>query len=110
VDLRPIDGSDEEIIAFDTNDIAVLSILDIKENDFPVKLYPNPATATVHFQVKNIVGDTQVKIYDISGKHQLNATMEGDQMDLDISKMSKGIYFVAFQNGEARSAIKMVVK
>ncbi len=110
VDLRPIDGTDSEIIASDTNNTAVLSNPDFDKNDFSVSLYPNPVASIVHLKIKEITGDTSVKIYDLLGKDQLHTVMKGDQMDLDISKLSKGVYFVTFQNGRNLSSVKMIVE
>ncbi|KAA1245586.1 T9SS type A sorting domain-containing protein [Aquimarina sp. RZ0] len=96
--------------SYDVNNTAILSNPEFNRAQFSVELYPNPATSIVHFQTRKTIGDTSVKIYDILGKDQIHAIMNGDQMDLNISELSSGVYFVTFQNKNATSTIKMIVE
>ncbi|UZO80702.1 T9SS type A sorting domain-containing protein [Aquimarina sp. ERC-38] len=111
VDLRPIDGADSEIIDSDATNTTILSVIDVNKDTFSVQLYPNPASSLVHFKTKKGTRVTSVKVYDILGKNQLSTSINKNEKALDISTLTKGVYFVTFQNGKAKSTtIKIQVE
>lgn len=110
VDLRPIDGADSEIIDSDATDNAVLSVTDLEEDVFSVELYPNPASSVVYFNTEKSAEVTSVDIYDMLGKKQLSTSIKENEKELDISTLTKGVYFVTFRIGKTKSTVKMLVE
>lgn len=73
------------------------------EQDFGISLYPNPSTGIFYLEfAKQIKGDLNLFIYDVQGKRVFSKdlkTLHGT-LDLDLSKLSKGMYyFQLFKDG-----------
>lgn len=75
----------------------------IEENTYntEIVLYPNPAQETV-FISKN--EKDIVRLYDLNGK----LLIETKNRQIDISSLSKGIYFVVLSNEKGRSMKKLI--
>ncbi|MGZ3863244.1 MAG: T9SS type A sorting domain-containing protein [Bacteroidia bacterium] len=61
-----------------------------------VKLYPNPANNIVTFQSEEKPGS--ILIYNSMGEMALQTNSQNTKTEIDISKLSKGIYTVKVQN------------
>ncbi|MBU2949943.1 T9SS type A sorting domain-containing protein [Tamlana agarivorans] len=76
-----------------------------------VKLYPNPVVNGVLYLNKQDSSVSDLRIYDISGKtiliKKLNPAVQKEV--IDVSSISKGIYFVEITNGTSRLVNKIVV-
>jgi hypothetical protein len=71
----------------------------IKESDAqPLDLvaYPNPVTDRVNISMKGIESYSQIQVYDYSGKSQpvTNAVKGQDLVEIDMSALSPGTYFI----------------
>ena len=80
-----------------------------------IKIYPNPATDQITVEVSmEADNDVQVSIMDAAGRVavQSNRTMsKGDnQIQMDLSRLNNGIYFVQVRNGELVKTRKLVVQ
>lgn len=76
-------------------------------------VYPNPATNNLLVKLtSNNSGKYQVNISSIDGKSQLTSDYKFDNgaINIDISRLSAGIYNLSIQNKEARQAIQFVKK
>lgn len=71
-------------------------------------LYPNPAKE--NFFVENTNQVTQIKVIDIMGSEILTIdnTFRKDVLDIDISKLPAGQYFVTFINDKQKLTKKLV--
>ncbi len=67
-------------------------------------MYPNPALSNVSLQTAEPI--EQVQLYDITGK----LVMETDQDQIDVSELSKGLYFVQISTTAGRASKRLVVK
>lgn len=56
-------------------------------------VYPNPATTEVNVYMST-AADYQVTLFDVAGKAIGNATSFSDMITIDISGLSKGVYFI----------------
>lgn len=80
-----------------------------ENNPFHIaKVFPNPSNDLIHLEVKFAVGRTPetVLVYDIMGKILLTtsyATSAEDNVELNISNLSAGIYFVKLSGGTLES-------
>lgn len=72
-------------------DCAPVRVEQIAEN-YNVKLYPNPAKDSFTFEVdrNDVIGE--VKMFDITGK--LIMSIDSNDLEVDISKLKSGVYFV----------------
>ena len=88
--------------AFINNIVLNPTMLSNNENDFAtIKLYPNPTKNNLI--ISNQEAISQIQIYNISGQLLLNQEFNLNQINLDISKYSSGIYFVnVFVNDKSK--------
>lgn len=76
----------------------------ISENDSnPLVFYPNPASSTLHILSKTVV---DVQIFTLKGKKVISERVRGD---LDISKLTKGVYLIQLQENQNQFIGKLIV-
>lgn len=103
-DLSPWRGK-EIMIAFVKNGTYQMAMDDVRVvynegasvNDLAsseMKIYPNPAKDVVKIKVADYNNDDVVTISDISGRVLLTQNVTGDEMNIDISALAKGMYLV----------------
>lgn len=72
-----------------------------------LSLYPNPATD--HLTIQAQEGDNLMSIYSLDGKCVKVQRMNGTDLHVDLSSLSKGTYLVRVQGRQVRTA-KVVVR
>ncbi|TXE15994.1 T9SS type A sorting domain-containing protein, partial [Psychroflexus gondwanensis] len=75
--------------------------------DLEVKLYPNPASDNIFFEISN--ADVQrISIYDINGR----LIKTSNALSMNISELSSGVYFtkVEVKNGKAIKVLRFIKK
>ena len=93
---------DDLSITWQEWDESTMSTL-IKDNP-NVAIYPNPAE---HFiMIDGVDVNTNVDIYDISGKNVKSFTFESKSQQMDISDLVKGIYLARLNNEQTTLFIK----
>jgi CubicO group peptidase (beta-lactamase class C family) len=83
-------------------------INEVESADFTVKIYPNPASNQV-----TIVSDAafeKVSIFNVVGENLATISTQSKFYDLDISFLSKGIYFIKIFSNNKAVTQKLVVK
>lgn len=68
-----------------------------------VNIYPNPATNTVTFETSELVGQTNLEIFDVQGRLIKTATWNLNKQDtnsLSLVTYAKGVYFYKIINGQ----------
>ncbi|MBK5285507.1 MAG: T9SS type A sorting domain-containing protein, partial [Bacteroidia bacterium] len=74
-----------------------------------IEANPNPATDFVAVTIKNSdISDATLQLTDISGKIIQTQSMNKEKEVLDVSALSKGIYFLHFTNYLSSQCIKLV--
>ncbi len=82
-------------------------------DDYQIKLYPNPATEILHWETRKIQsGDYVVKVIDVLGRVILEQSFskkltEPDQA-LDIKSIGSGFYTILFEDGRNRYVGKFI--
>ncbi|MCR4811248.1 MAG: fibronectin type III domain-containing protein [Bacteroidales bacterium] len=77
---------------------------------YSVSVYPNPATNHVTVSVEGLTGKAQVSVVDMSGRTVMSSAMEGDAMQLNVTKLAQGTYFVRIEGENISTVRKLVVK
>lgn len=73
-----------------------------------ISVYPNPGQNQI--QLNGVVNVKHLSIKDISGKTLLQGLNENNQdhIQLDISQLPNGLYFIIFENGKVFSSQKLI--
>jgi hypothetical protein len=78
---------------------------------FPVQIYPNPTNGLLNFDFKTNARALSVTITDVFGKIVKNINYENiSSLQLDLSDLSNGIYFVNLQANELNTIYKIIKK
>ncbi len=80
----------------------------VESNGFT--LYPNPAKDYVNIKLHNNTSKCDVKVFDIYGKLVNEKTVNTVMFNLDISKLSAGVYLIFISNEKGQSTQKLVVE
>ncbi len=86
----------------------------VNNNQLNIQLYPNPATSSTKLIVNGISGETQIIINDIQGR-TINTTKNNPvnnqiEQTIDLTKLSKGIYFINIKNSTNSKTEKLIVQ
>lgn len=76
-------------------DLLITSTIDTKVET--AKIYPNPTFSTVTIE-REEADETTLELYDFSGKKIENQTVKGQLIEVDLSNLTKGIYFIRIDN------------
>lgn len=93
------------------NSNAINYVNNISENLDAISIFPNPSTGKFTVQTNMPWQNTEICIFDLSGRcvyHQQVTRPEDYQIDL--SKHSKGVYFIEVANAEKRMSKKVVIQ
>jgi len=85
----------------------VSALGDVTENS-TFQLYPNPATENV--TIKALPGNTQISIVDLSGRvlYKQKSSADGGDVNIYISELKAGIYFVKTGNDQHNKTVKLL--
>jgi hypothetical protein len=89
----------------------------VAENNLPdLNIFPNPVknNLNISFKVIDLQNNIKIQITDISGREVIsklfNENSSNFDKSIDISHLTKGIYFVRINNGENRAVKKIIVE
>lgn len=71
-----------------------------------IKIYPNPVNGALLFV--DVQNQTQIEIFDLTGKPILKTTVDSQHSAMDISTLSSGIYIMNLQNTHGQYTRKIV--
>ncbi len=86
--------------------------LEFLNNFSLMSLSPNPANKQVRVSLNATVSQDfmDLEVYDLLGNTLLNTQIGDEQLDLDISDLSTGVYFVVLRNGSKVYRQKLIVE
>ena len=92
--------------------ITALSVENLKQNNFDVELFPNPAQDFVKIKTTGLSNEKiDFKIYTIANQLIFADKMNANSVyDLNVSGFAKGIYFVKLVNSGNTTVQKFIVK
>ncbi|MFA7401132.1 MAG: T9SS type A sorting domain-containing protein, partial [Bacteroidales bacterium] len=100
----------------DKTELYLTSSVGTKDYDSEQKiiLYPNPAVSFTYINFKEIKGNTNIRITDVSGKILHNEVYNINEIQytlkLDISKYPKGFYFITINNNDQTVIKKLIIE
>ena len=103
--VDPGDGTGTYASLINCNDVCNTTYINEK-NKVNKFIYPNPATQNIY--ISNLTETTILKIYDITGKLVLEASVSNNE-ELNISTLSKGVYQIKLE-GKDWSEIRKLIK
>lgn len=71
-------------------------------------LYPNPASSIAQIQLTKLVGNGQLVVTDALGKTVITQNVSIGNNKIDVSKLSKGLYFVTLVSGDEVITKKLI--
>jgi hypothetical protein len=84
-----------------------LGVKDINSDNFNMEAYPNPAKNTLNININGAVSTgAQLLITDITGKILYSQPAKTNENQIDIHKLSAGIYFVKYHDRDNQQTIK----
>ena len=83
-------------MAMDDVKILCYNYNDVEEtvSDSRINIYPNPANNVLNVKIDNYESDDMITIMDVSGRTLISETITNDQMKVDLSSLSKGLYII----------------
>jgi len=91
-----------------TKPFGVLGLNDARLLQFT--MYPNPSVKDVSFQLPSNTNQAQVTVFDYLGKSLLQKNISTSNNNIDVSKLSTGIYFVRIQTASKVGTKKLIVR
>jgi len=74
-----------------------------------LKLYPNPASEIITISLPEAIPNTNINVYDSLGKEVYESNSLENKTTINISHLSKGIYYVKISTGNNSSVKKLMV-
>lgn len=114
VDLQPFDGLNYyRIKLVDVNQAYTYSkiVTAFVNNSSAIALeaYPNPALDKVQLHIQgNIHPQALLSLYDSYGRQVWQQSPKGHQETLDLSHLSKGLYFLTYRDAQKKHTIKLI--
>jgi len=76
-----------------------------------ISIFPNPTTGLTNLTVNGINGNALLNIYSIMGQSVYSKYLNGiNKTELDLSNLSKGVYFVRINNEKVNILSKMIIQ
>ncbi len=73
-------------------------------------LFPNPAKGSVNLNFEYAVSGSQINVTDIYGKSVITKALSIGNNNLDISKLSRGLYLVNVTSAEGTKTQKLIIE
>ncbi len=72
-------------------------------------IYPNPAKDFITIELKNMLqNETKISIYNLQGELMINKTAKSEKVNIDISSLPEGVYFVKIINDKGIKSLKII--
>lgn len=95
------------------NYLKVIDFFESKKIDDPIEIYPNPVGEVLSIRIQNgLQEDIRVVVTDLAGRVQINQvvkiTRQYDPIEVDLTKLAGGIYFVNVKRTAHSKLIRLV--
>ena len=113
-DIKPVKGNNLYRIRqvdrdgkYNYSDYRTLSFADLKAF---VAIAPNPANDKIVITVSGNTRTLQIKILNSIGQQAGVYTLSGESMPIDISRLSKGVYYITITGEGINTKEKLVIQ
>ncbi|KAF2516298.1 T9SS type A sorting domain-containing protein [Flavobacterium salilacus subsp. salilacus] len=79
-------------------------------NDNAFVIYPNPASDNITLRMQNITNTGKVTITDVLGKTVLTSTISGNELNLNVTTLDSGMYFLTLETQGKSITKKVMIK
>lgn len=83
-----------------------IKVVDFRLSDDVVKIYPNPFAGTLNVEIASQFKEKSYTIYDVAGIKLKQGIMNEVYNNIDVSKLTQGIYFLQVNNEPLVKIIK----
>ena len=99
--------------AITTNTVNTEIVSSLSVNDYNltgISIYPNPTSGELTIRSKSVINT--IEIFDINGRLLSSEQVSNSQFEyqLDVSKLSQGVYFLEIQSNERKEIRKFIKK
>jgi hypothetical protein len=112
VDANPVTGNNIyrlQIVDFDNRHELSKNVTVNFADRFTFSISPNPAKGRFTLNVSGIREPLQLLIYDATGKLMQQVAVKDNRQDIDITRLTRGIYMVQLTGASTRVTEKLVV-
>jgi hypothetical protein len=76
------------------------------------RIYPNPTKGELNIELltQNLQEQNRIEVRGISGQLIFSENISGAQESIDISHLSKGLYFITISNSEKIQTEKIILR
>ena len=95
------------IISYNLWDIAVTFNVNVRSCEPEVinSIFPNPVTSELHLTSTNQI--SKISIFNVLGQHIFTNRYSSQQVEIDVSAVPAGVYFICINNSEVRKFVKL---
>ena len=79
-------------------------------NSSNINIFPNPAKTSITVIIPEILPNTSIKIFDMSGKTVKETTVSNEKTTIDVSYLAKGIYIINVKNDAINEQKELIIK
>jgi hypothetical protein len=108
--MQRVQMTSEGVEAIEGEDNSIIVVA--PQNNSPVKIYPNPASQTLHIAWDELKDKSLlVSIFDVNGKKALAKTLHLSQNEVNISNIPSGAYIIECSNTkDFRDTAKLIIQ
>lgn len=89
-------------------DVSSVGVKELKPNELPVYVYPNPTNGLLTIQTEDFSNSTKIVVTDLLGKTLLHKQMNSQTEVINISEYESGIYFIKVYDNLKQKTIKII--
>jgi len=75
-----------------------------------VKLYPNPSTGIINIHSSSFWQNASMIVTDMTGRKIMNREISANEMSIDLSHLSEGMYLISLEKDTQKSTFKILIK
>lgn len=73
-----------------------------------IAIYPNPTNDILTIRIPNLVQETTIAVFSISGELLKQVVTTNQHSELDLSNFSNGVYFISLQTEKSNKSFKII--
>ena len=87
--------------------MTTLELEQASENTMDIHVFPNPATDFVTIESEGL---QQVEVFDVTGRMIKSVSVVGNALQLDLTGLRPGVYFISAKTCSTSSFVKSILK